>query len=282
MGQSGTLAQGQVTGGPIWLIGCGNMAGAMLAGWLRAGVQAGRFTVIRPSGEAPAPGVRTLRRLPQGEPPPAVAMLGVKPQKLDEVAPGLAPLLGRETVLVSILAGVEIASLRQRFVGPAAIVRAMPNLPVRLGKGATGLIAEGADENARAEIGGLTEALGLALWVDSEDELDAVSVLAGSGPAFVYRFIDALAGAGAAIGLAPEQAHSLALATAEGAAMLAAEAGEPPARLADRVASPGGSTRKGLDVLDADRALSRLLEETLAASRRRVAEMAAEARGRSG
>lgn len=254
------------------------MAGAMLGGWLRAGVPAERFTVIRPSGVSPAPGVRTLTAAPRDE-TPAIVVLGVKPQKLDAVAPGLAPLLARETVLVSILAGVEIASLRARFKAPAAIVRAMPNLPVRLGAGATGLFAHGASDDVRIELTALLEPLGLVEWVDSEAALDAVSVLAGSGPAFVYRFIDALAVAGTAIGLPGAQAERLALATTLGAAQLAADAGEPPTQLADRVASPGGSTRKGMDVLDRDDALGRLLSATLDASAARVAEMAAEARG---
>ena len=265
--------------GSIWLIGCGNMAGAMLAGWLRAGMAPERFTVIRPSGLAPAPAVRTLTKLPDSGDAPDLVMLGVKPQKLDEVAPALAPLLAPRTVLVSILAGVEIASLRARFASPAAMVRAMPNLPVSLGHGATGLFADGASDDVRDEITRLMDALGLALWVDDEDALDAVSVLGGSGPAFVYRFIDALAAAGETIGLSPDRSRRLALATVNGAARLAANADESPAQLADRVASPGGSTRRGLDALDADRALVRLMEATLAASRERVAEMAAEARG---
>lgn len=250
----------------------------MLAGWLRAGLPPERFTVIRPSGRPPAPGIRTLTALPIDDEVPAIVMLGVKPHKLDEVAPGLAPLLAPQTVLVSILAGVEIASLRARFAVPRAIVRVMPNLPVSLGLGATGLFASGATEAVRHEITQLIAALGLALWVDDEDALDAVSVLGGSGPAFVYRFIDSLAGAGERIGLSPDRSRALALATVEGAARLACDADETPARLADKVASPGGSTRKGLDVLDADHALLRLMQATLAASRARVAEMAAEAR----
>lgn len=262
------------------LVGCGNMAGAMLRGWLDAGVPAERFTIVRPSGAQPAPGVRTLTGLPIGEPVPATVMLGVKPYAIDGLAPRLAPLLARETVLVSILAGVEVASLRARFPAPAAVVRAMPNLPVRLRAGVTGLFADGLDELSRNEIDALMGLLGIAEWVEDEATLDAISVLAGSGPAFVYRFIDALVSAGEGIGLPPGRSRRLALATARGAAMLAAEAEETPAMLADRVASPGGSTREGLNVLDRDDALSRLVAQTLAASRRRVAEMAAAARGR--
>lgn len=268
--------------GAIWLIGCGNMAGAMLHGWLDAGMPAARFTVVRPSGATPAPGVRTLTALPIDEPAPAMVMLGVKPAKLDDVAPALAPLLAPDTLLLSILAGVEIASLRARLPAPAAVVRAMPNLPVRLRAGVTGLFASGLDATGRDTVTALMAKLGLAEWVDDEAALDAVSVLAGSGPAFVYRFIDALADAGADIGLGAGQARRLALATAEGAARLAAAAQASPAVLADQVASPGGSTRKGLDVLDGDDALRRLVARTLAASRRRVEEMAAQARGSVG
>ncbi|MBV9373251.1 MAG: NAD(P)-binding domain-containing protein, partial [Alphaproteobacteria bacterium] len=114
--------------GPLWLIGCGNMAGAMLARWLECGIDRREISVVRPSGVAPAEGVRTLTVLPEDE-VPAVVLLGVKPQKLDAVAPALAPVLDRHTILVSILAGVELASLRARFAAPEAIVRAMPNTP---------------------------------------------------------------------------------------------------------------------------------------------------------
>lgn len=271
---------GVVTDDRVWMIGCGNMAGAMLHGWLNSGIPADRFVVVRPSGEPPVPGVRTLTSMPVDQAPPAFAMIGVKPQKLDDVAPALAPLLARGTVLVSILAGVETASLRARFAVPAAIVRAMPNLPVRLRQGVTGLYADGLDWDGRDAVTALMTRLGLAEWVDDEAALDAVSVLAGSGPAFVYRFIDALGAAGAEIGLTAEQARRLAMATVRGSAALAAGADATPAVLADRVASPGGSTRKGLDVLDADGALRTLVAQTLAASRARVAEMAAEARSR--
>lgn len=265
----------------IWMIGCGNMAGAMLHGWLDAGVPADRFLVVRPSGKPSAPGICTLTDLPVGDAPPAFVVIGVKPQKLDDVAPALAPLLARDTVLLSILAGVEVASLRARFPVPAAIVRAMPNLPVRLRQGVIGLYADGLGWDQRDAVTALMTRLGLAEWVDDEAALDAVSVLAGSGPAFVYRFIDALGVAGAEIGLPAETARRLAMATVRGSAALAAQADATPAVLADRVASPGGSTRKGMDVLDADGALQALVTRTLTASRAGVAEMAAEARSPS-
>lgn len=259
--------------GPIWLVGCGNMAGAMLARWLDQGLDPQTITVIRPSGIAPAPGVHTVTALPDG-PAPRVLMLGVKPQKLDAVAPAVAAAIGPGTVVVSILAGVELATLRTRFPGADAVVRAMPNTPVALGRGVVGLFG---DESS--DVDALMAPLGLVERVADEAEFDLLGTLAGCGPAFLFRFIDALAGAGVSLGLDPAQAMRLAVATVDGAAGLAAASGESPATLADRVASPGGMTRKGLDVLDTDRALAGLLEHTLSAAVARGRELAAAARG---
>lgn len=266
--------------GPFWLIGCGNMAGAMLDGWLDAGMDPSQVTVIRPSGAPVAEGVRVLTALPEDE-VPAVAMLGVKPQKLDEVAPSLAPTLGEETILLSILAGAQAAALRKRFGKPRTIVRAMPNLPVRLGKGVVGLYAEGGDADYLKAAEALMRPLGLVEWFADEALFDAATVLSGCGPAFLYRFIDALAAAAAAEGLPEDQALRMAKATAEGAAALAMRAGEPPAALADKVASPGGVTRAGLDVLDEKAGLDALIARTFDAALRRSREMADEADRRS-
>lgn len=264
--------------GPFWMIGCGNMAGAMLAGWLDAGFDPKSVVVVRPSGQRVAPGVTVFTALPDGS-PPALAMLGVKPQKLDEIAPALAPRLGPDTILVSILAGVELAALRARFPEPRTIVRAMPNTPVRLRKGVVDLLGEGrADDLALVET--LMSALGHAEWFKDEASFAAAGHLTGAGPAFLFRFIDALAHGGEAIGLPADQAARLALLMAEGAAALAAASPESPAELAARVASPGGTTQAGLAVLDGEEALRGLLARTLEASRRRGAEMAEAARAR--
>jgi len=265
--------------GPIWLVGCGNMAGAMLAGWLDAGLDPTQLTVIRPSGRDAAPGVRALTDFPKGE-APALVLLGFKPKTLPEVAPHLAPLLAADTILVSILAGVEQATLRGRFPAPHTIVKAMPSLPVRLRKGVTNLFSDSVDKDARARAAALMAALGLAEWYDDEALFQAAGILSGAGPAFLFRFIDALAGAGAAIGLPRDQAARLALAMVEGSAALAAASDGDPAELARRVASPGGTTEAGLKVLDEAEALRSLLRETLTASRDRSIAMAAEARGR--
>lgn len=260
----------------ILILGCGNMGGAMLAGWLRAGLEPGRFTVVDPVlAEAPA-GVRLLRAVPDER--FDLVVLGVKPQLLDDVVPALAPLLAGGTVLVSMLAGVELASLATRFPQARALVRVMPNLAAAIGKSPVALFGQGLDDDARAALAALMAPLGTPEWLADEGQLDAVTALAGSGPAFVYRFIDALAAGGAALGLEPGQAQRLALAMVEGAGALAAASPDAPAELARKVTSPGGTTAAGLAVLDEDAVFARLVEATLRAARDRGAELARAAR----
>ena len=263
--------------GPLWLIGCGNMAGAMLERWLGSGMDPRQVTVVRPSEAPVAEGVRVLTALPEGE-VPALVMLGVKPQKLGEVAPLLAPVLAPETMLISILAGVERATLRARFPAPRFIARAMPNTPVRLGKGVVDLYSDSTDEASRETVTELMLRLGHAEWFEDEQGFALAGHLTGAGPAFLFRFIDALAAAGAELGLEPEQAARLAKAMVEGAGALASASDESPSNLAARVASPGGTTEAGLEVLDAEHALSELMLRTLAASKRRGWELAERAR----
>lgn len=264
--------------GPIWAVGAGNMGGAILRRWLDTGLDPARLTVIRKSGVDFAPGVETLSSLPIDGAVPALVLLGVKPQMLDAVAAPLAAAMAPGTVLVSILAGVEAATLAQRFPG-ARIVRAMPNLPVAIGRGVVALHAAEADPALRAGVSAMMAPLGLVEWLGDEALMDAATALAGSGPAFLYRFIDRLAAAGVAAGLPADQAARLALATVAGAGDQARDSDISPAEMAERVASPGGSTRKGLDVLDADGALAVLLHDTIAAAVARNREMAAAARG---
>ncbi|KQM51020.1 pyrroline-5-carboxylate reductase [Sphingomonas sp. Leaf208] len=262
--------------GPLWLIGCGNMGGAMLRRWIAAGLDPATVTVITRSGQGAPEGVRSLTALPDEE-APATVMLALKPQQIDAAQALLAPMRGEPQLLLSILAGVDHAALSQRFAADT-IVRAMPNLPVAIGKGVTSLYTAGASQEAIVAAEAFAAPLGHYEWIADEAHFDAVTALAGSGPGFVFRFADALARAGAALGLPVDQAARLAIATLEGSAIMAAEADVSPAILADRVASPGGSTREGLNVLDHDDALVALLTATLAASERRNAEMAAAAR----
>lgn len=261
-----------MTGGGLWLVGAGNMGGAMLRRWVEAGTDPATVTVVDPGAPALPQGVRHLTEA-SADAAPDVLLLGVKPQLLGAVTPVWA---GVETgLLVSILAGVDVATLRMRFPEARAIVRAMPNLPVAMGKG---VVALHGDVEGRAGAEALMAPLGLVEWIDREDQFDAVTALSGCGPGFTYRFIDALAAAGTALGLPRAQAERLALATVEGSGALAAASQESPATLADRVASPGGATREGLNVLDRDEALVHLLTETLRAAAKRSAEMAAAAR----
>lgn len=263
--------------GPLWLVGCGNMGGAMLDGWLASGIDPSHVSVIRPSGRPVAPGVRVLTEYPEDE-VPAIVLLAMKPHQLDLVAPLLAPILDPATILVSILAGVELASLRRRFPVPETIIRAMPNLPVRLGKGVVGLHSDSGDQVRRAEVTGLMATLGHAEWFDEEAMINLLTALAGSGPAFLFRFVGAIARAGAELGMPADQALRIALATVEGAAIMAAASRESPEALAAQVTSAGGTTEAGLQILDGDEALDSLVRRTLDAARTRGLELAERAR----
>lgn len=266
----------------ILIVGCGNMGGAILQGWLAGGIAPSRITVADPGLKAAPDGVTVVAEVP-GEPFDAV-LLGVKPQGLDAVAPGLAPAIGPRTVLLSILAGVELATLRSRFPGAAGIVRVMPNLAAAIGKSPLALVGVGMngadlDQADRQAVTDLLAPLGTPEWLASEDLFDAVTALAGCGPAFVYRYIDALAAGAVALGVDAAQSQRLALATVEGASLLAAQSPHAPGELARRVASPGGSTQAGLDVLDHESTLARVVAAAMKAAEQRSAEMGREARG---
>ncbi len=268
------MSAGLDVNGPLWMIGCGNMGGAMLSRWIAAGLDPRQVTVVTRTERVVPPGIRHLTTVPVDE-RPEVLVLAVKPQQLDTVAPALAGL--SPAVLISILAGVEEAALAAR-IPSAAIVRAMPNLPVAIGRGVTALHTGSSDPAVRMLAEALAAPLGLVEWIADAGDYDAVTALAGCGPGFVFRFGEALAEAGAALGLPADQALRLARATLAGAAEMLAASDETPATLADRVASPGGSTREGLNVLDRDDVLKRLMKATLAASAERNAAMAAAAR----
>ena len=261
----------------LLIIGCGNMGGAMLAGWLAAGVDPARFAILDPALEAAPEGVALYRTPGEAEAAGAhdAVLLGFKPQQLGKLAPGLQGVTGDGVSVFSLLAGLTLAQLRAAFPAAAAHVRVMPNLASRINKSPIILLESGLDEGQRKEAFAQFDLLGTAVWLEDEDKFDLVTALAGSGPGFVYRFIDALAEAATGLGLERDQATSLALAMVDGASSLAAGADVSPGELADRVASPGGMTREGLNVLDADSALVKLLTATLAATRDRGAELSA-------
>jgi len=259
----------------LLIIGCGNMGGAMLAGWLAAGIDPARFAVLDPAiGETPA-GVALYRKADEAEAAGAhdAVMLGFKPQQLSQLAPQIQALCGDGAVVTSLLAGITLAQLQQAFPQAAAHVRVMPNLAARINKSPVILMETGLGEAGRGTAFDLFDALGTAVWLEDESRFDLVTALAGSGPGFVYRFIDALAEAGTKLGLERKQATELALAMVDGASALAVQSDVSPGELADRVASPGGMTREGLNVLDADKALVSLLIRTLSATSERGAEL---------
>lgn len=262
---------------PTWFVGCGNMGGAVLEGWRSGGLDLGSVTVIRPSG-TPVEGTRTVASASDAGHPPELLVLAFKPQKLDEVAPQLRLFLGARTVLVSLLAGVEAASLRQRFPGVGTIVRAMPNLPVAIRRGVTGLYSVDAASTVREQVNNLFSALGFAIWMNDEAKLAALGSVAGAGPAYVARFIAALAKAGEKRGLSDEIAQIIARETVLGTAWMSAMKNEDMTSIARRVASPKGTTEAGLAVLDYDHVLDQLIGATIDAAARRGAELAADAR----
>ena len=260
-----------------WFVGCGNMSGAMIEGWRVAGVDLGNAVAIRPSGRE-VPGVRVVTSPAEAGPPPQLVILGFKPQQLDEAAPGLAGLVTPQTTIVSILAGVETTGIRQRFPGARAVIRALPNLPVAMRRGVVALFSTDAPKDVRESVSQLFAMLGYTIWTNNEAGLAAVGSVAGAGPAYVARFIDALAKAGVDRGLSFETASTIALETVLGTAWMAASTRETMDSLAQRVASPGGTTEAGLAILDREDVLDKLVSLTISAASRRGAELAAEAR----
>ena len=262
---------------PTWFVGSGNMGGAILDGWRVGGVDLGPVTVIRPSGK-PVEGARVVTSVGEAGPAPKLVVLAFKPQKLDEIASELRQFLSANTIVVSLLAGVEAESLRQRFPGAKAIVRAMPNLPVAIRRGVTGLYSPDADQQVRGGLNNLFSALGFAMWMADETKLAALGSVAGAGPAYVARFIAALTKAGQNRGLTEEIASIIARETVLGTAWMAATRNEGMESIARRVASPKGTTEAGLAVLDGEGALDDLIAATINAASARGAELAAEAR----
>jgi pyrroline-5-carboxylate reductase len=272
--------------GPILLVGAGRMGGALLRGWLARGIAPERIFVQEPS---PAPEVAALigsSGISEGTPPvlpapPAVIVLAVKPQAMDDVLPGVAPLAGADTVVLSIAAGRTVASLAKHFPVGTPIVRAMPNTPAAIGRGISALYdnyAVSAEQRQLCE--DLLAAAGETVWVQGEAFIDAVTAVSGSGPAYVFLLAECLAEAGEAAGLPPELAAQLARATVAGAGELLYQSNLDPAELRRNVTSPGGTTAAALRVLmgeggeDDPRPMADLLREAVGAATRRSRDLA--------
>ena len=261
------------------LVGCGKMGGALLRGWLQAGA-AQRFDVIEPMGLpaelADAAGVAAYPE-PEGLPhelDPAAVVFAVKPQIADAVVPAYRRFAGAGTLFLSIIAGKTITGLA-RHLGDAAIVRTMPNTPAAIGRGITVACANPRVSPAQRQLADrLVAAIGESAWVEEERLLDPVTAVSGSGPAYVFLLIEALAAAGRNAGLPSELAMRLAKSTVAGAGELARIAAETPAQLRESVTSPGGTTRAALDVLMAADGMSPLFDRAVAAATRRSRELA--------
>lgn len=265
--------------GRLLLVGCGNMAGAMLDRWLAAGLDPAQVAIVDPAA-APRAGVTQHSSLADWRDAGGSAdwiMLGMKPQQLAEVAVDLAPVAAGDVHLLSILAGVSLADLAARFPDARAQVRILPNLAARIGAGVSAVAALG-DADAKA-IDRLLKPLGQVVALDDDSTMDLVTAFTGSGPAFVFHLIESYAAAGERLGLSADEALKLANATFGGASALLADSGEKPGVLIAQVASKGGTTQAGLDVLDEGGELVALMTNVLRAARDRGRELAELARG---
>jgi pyrroline-5-carboxylate reductase len=260
------------------LVGAGKMGGAMLEGWLNVGLSPDRVTVLdpHPSSELSALCDRNRIHLnPTGSGTPEVLVLAVKPQLLDAAAATANALVEGKTLVVSILAGKTIADLQARLPRARAIVRAMPNLPASIGRGATGACAnEAVTARQRDMADALLSAVGIVEWVDREDLIDAVTAVSGSGPAYVFHLVECLAEAGVAAGLPEGLAARLARATVSGAGALLERSELAPGRLRENVTSPGGTTAAALEVLmRRPGGMPDHIREAVAAAKRRAEEL---------
>lgn len=262
------------------LVGAGKMGGAMLEGWLAMGLDPQGVTVLdpRPSNEMAALcAARGIALNPAAPAPaPEVLILATKPQTLDDAAPAVNRLLVPETLVVSILAGKTVADLRARLPAARAVVRAMPNLPASIGRGATGAAASPeVTELQRHMADALLGANGIVEWVSSEDLIDAVTAVSGSGPAYVFHLVECLAEAGVAAGLPRDLSERLARQTVTGAGELLHQSDLAPSTLRQNVTSPGGTTAAALSILMAESGgLKDLMRNAVVAAKQRAVELA--------
>lgn len=267
--------------GKLVLVGAGKMGGAMLDGWLEHGSGAQSIEVVDPEPSEDMKALASAGRIQlvssisaEGVGKGDVLVLAVKPQIM---AAALAPIVAvsRPGVLVvSIAAGIPLATLEAAFGPGTAIIRAMPNLPASIGLGATVAVGNRGVEAEQRNIGtSLLEAVGKVAWIDDEAQMDAVTALSGSGPAYVFHMIEAMARAGEAEGLDAALAMTLAVETVRGAGVLAATSELAPGTLRENVTSPGGTTQAALDVLMGDKALADLIGEAVKAAAARSREL---------
>lgn len=263
----------------VALVGAGSMGGALLRGWLATAViDPARSAVFEPAPDASLKKMASAHRLALNPPHKAVEaealVLAVKPQVAASVLPAFAD-IARRAIVISVMAGTSLAAIGRALGHPPRLARAMPNLPASIGAGVTGLYAPPAvDANGRELIDSLLAAAGETVWVGSEEAIDVVTAVSGSGPAYYFLLTEALAAAGAELGLDRDAAGRLARATAAGAGALLSADTRSPAEMRKAVTSPGGTTAAALAVLDGDeKALRKMMKEAVAAAARRAAEL---------
>lgn len=249
------------------LLGCGKMGSAMLQGWLADGLPAASVYVQDPfpSDWVKSTGVHINVDLPAN---PAIVLIAVKPQMMSEALPVLQEMGNGETVFLSVAAGVSIAQYQEILGADTPIIRAMPNTPAAVGKGVTAIIGNSKTQEAQLDLADLLlSAVGKVVRLDHEGQMDAVTGVSGSGPAYVFHLIECLAAAGEAQGLPLDLAMTLAKATVAGSGVLAESTDESPTQLRINVTSPNGTTQAGLDVLMEDQTgLARLVRATVSAA----------------
>ncbi len=263
--------------GTLVLVGAGKMGGAMLEGWLALGLDAKKVVVIepQPASEITALVQRGVRLNPSTAIGEATALvIAVKPQVAPDVLPLIRPYVGSSTIAVSIMAGRPLRFIEQALPG-AALVRAMPNTPAAIGRGITVAVGNArVSAPQRALVDTLLSATGAVEWIADEALMDAVTALSGSGPAYIFLLAEAMARAGAAAGLPPALADTLARATVAGSGELLRRSTLDAATLRQNVTSPGGTTAAALEVLMAKDGLESLMTKAIAAATRRSRELA--------
>ena len=256
------------------LLGCGKMGSAMLSGWLDRGLSPAAVWVLdpMPSDWLRELGVHLNKGVPEN---PAIVIVAVKPQMMGDALPVLAALGNGTTLFVSVAAGTPISAFEAALGAQTPIVRAMPNTPAAVGKGITAIFG-----NARVTSGGLDlaeallSAVGQVVRLENETQMDAVTAVSGSGPAYVFHLIETLAAAGTAQGLPKALSMQLAKATVAGAGVLAEQAADDPAQLRVNVTSPGGTTAAALVVLmDEAAGFPALLQKAVQAAADRSREL---------
>ncbi|THD76422.1 pyrroline-5-carboxylate reductase [Thalassobius vesicularis] len=257
------------------LLGCGKMGSAMLEGWLKQGLPATSVWVLdpRPSEWLKATGVHVNAALPKA---PAIVLVAVKPQMMGDALPTLAAMGNGATMFVSVAAGTPIARFEEVLGAQTPIVRAMPNTPAAVGRGITAIIGNAHVSDAQLDLAeGLLRAVGQVVRLQDEGQMDAVTGVSGSGPAYVFHLIETLAKAGEAQGLPADLAMQLAKATVAGAGALAEAAEETPSQLRINVTSPNGTTQAALEVLmDEQAGFPALLTRAVTAATLRSKELA--------